>query len=387
MHRILSLRTVLLTLPLLAGAIYLTADPPTRDASPRATMKRVEVAEVGDATDRRALRFAGVTRAARRARLAFALGGRVVERPVEIGDEVARGAVVARVDDRELRNAVDTAAATVTDLEVRRRQLERDLERARALVEVKAATPEELEKTQAALESTQANEMASKARLREARRLLDEATLRAPFAGTVTEVLLEPGEYTTPGRSVLELSGSGPTEVEVEVPETVVPRIAEGDIVQVFIARLGTEVDAPVRRVGRATGGPGQLFPVVVDLPADLDIAPGLTAELVLTLESSGALTVPVEAVINPGGRRPSLFRLVDGERVERVFVEVGTLLADRVVVHDTSVPAEARSEQGAATEAAGREALAVGDLVVVGGQRGLLDGEHVETVSRDGGV
>ncbi|MEL7061963.1 MAG: hypothetical protein AAGN46_18190, partial [Acidobacteriota bacterium] len=97
----------------------------------------------------------------------------------------------------------------------------------------------------------------------------------------------------------------------------------------------------------------------------------GATADLVVALESTGALSVPVEAVANPGGRRPSVWRLQEAPAgdsgtggshlVERVFVEVGELAGERVMVR--------------------ADRLTVGDQVVVGGQRGLLDGERVEIV------
>ncbi len=354
----------------LATAAFLAAGAspvPAREAEEAEVLKRVKVAVVEAARTSRELRFSGTTRAARRARLAFSLGGRIVARPVEIGDRVARGQLLARLDDKEVANAVASARAALAEIEARRSQGERDLERAERLAAAKAATREELERAAAAAAALRAAEDAARARLAEAERQLGETRLTAPFAGTVTDVLFEPGELARPGVPVVSLAGDGEIEVEVEVPESVVPRVAAGDAVELRLPVLGGEaVPGRIESVGRTAAGPGRLFPVVATADADRLVA-GATAELVLKLTNDDALTLPVEAVVDPGGRRPAVFRVVDAgagaRRVEKVPVEVGALAGDA----------------GGAVRITVRGELEAGDLVVVGGQRGLLDGERVE--------
>ena len=367
---------LLLAFLTLGAALYLSADAErassdgSREGS-TARLKRVRVAAVEAARDSRELRFSGTTRAARRARLAFSTGGRMVARPVEIGDRVRRGQLLAQLTDRELKNALASARASLAELAARRAQSERDHARARQLAAAKAATSEELERTAAAVDALEAAEAAAAARLQEAQRRVDETRLSAPFAGTVTDVHFEPGEYARAGTPVVTLSGDGEVEVEVEVPESVVPRIAVGDEVELRLPVLGRDrVAGRVKSVGRTAAGPGQLFPIVASLAADAagqDVGAGATAELVLRLTSDRALALPIEAVVNPGGRRPAVFRVAGtgaGEhRVEKVAVEVGTLL----------------SGTGGPAKVIVRAELEAGDLVVTGGQRGLLDGETVE--------
>ena len=361
----LKTRILIISALTVAGAIYLSADSEPLGSAATRGVKRVRVAQVEHATESRELRFSGVTRSERRARLSFAMGGRLTARPVEVGDRIRKGEVLARLDDRELRNAVVMAEGALAEIRARRAQVERDVERARRLVEAKAATEEELERTRAGLEAVQASEVAARAQLGETQRRLEETRLEAPYSGTVTEVLFEPGEYASPGRPIVILSGDGDLELEVEVPESVVPRIREGEEVRLEVPLAGTTVNARIESVGRIAAGPGRLFPVVAKIPADSGVVVGATAELALALESDAALAVPVEAVVNPGGRRPALFR-VGGQRgedrVTKLYVEVGSLLGDRVVIRTVD-----------------DASLAVGDRVVVGGQRGLLDGESVE--------
>ncbi len=371
-------KSLLLATVTLGTAFFLSADAERGDSggseggSPR--LKRVRVAAVEAARDLRELRFSGTTRAARRARLAFSTSGRLVARPVETGDRVARGQLLAQLTDRELKNALATAEASLAELAARRAQSERDQARAEQLAAAKAATSEELERTTAAVAALEAAEDAAAARLAEARRRIDETHLTAPFAGTVTDVHFETGEYARAGTPVVTLSGDGEVEVEVEVPEAVIPDIETGAAVDLELPVMrrgaGSEpIVGRVKSVGRTAAGPGRLFPVVATFPADAGVPAGATAELVLRLTRDQALALPIEAVVNPGGRRPSVFRVsrsrvTDGDtpRVEKIAVEVGSLLSGddpvRVIVDGE---------------------LEAGDLVVTGGQRGLLDGEAVE--------
>lgn len=376
-HRLQPILRLLVAAATLAGAIYLSAESQIRtvDAQENPNVKRVRTAEVETASGSRQLRFSGVTRAAQRARLGFAVGGRLVERAVDVGDRVDEGQVLARVEDREVKNAIATARGALAEVQARRAQAERDVDRVAELVEAKAATSEELEKTRAGLAGLNAAEEAASARLDETERLLEETTLKAPYDGTVLETLVEPGEHVVPGRPVVSVAGTGDLELEVEVPESVVLRLRQGASVDVVVPFLGETVPGTLHSIGRSAAGPGRLFPVVARI-SDERLVSGATAELSLRLETDQALAVPIAAVVNPGGRSPSVFRVddgPDGPHVSKVRVEVGSL--------STEVGGEDRVTVTPADDAA----LQAGDQVVVGGQRGLLDGESVVIVNGNG--
>jgi RND family efflux transporter MFP subunit len=354
---------LILGLSILAVAACLgvssTATEETHRSSPD-RVRRVQVAAVLPDTDARAVRFAGVTRAMDRAALSFTVGARLATRPVDIGDRVRSGQVLARLDARELQNAADSAAAALAETEARLAQVERDRQRVQRLAASRAATTEEVEQVTAAAAALASARDAAMARAKEARRLLAEATLVAPFAGTVTAVHLEPEEMATPGRPVVEVSGDGAVEVQVGVPESLLRHLREGEAVTVELPLAERHsVQGEIRSLGRAAVGAGQLFPVLLSLEAAPGLVAGMTAEVLLTVRSSEALTVPLEAVINPGGRSPAVFRLEDGH-AHKVAVTIEALSGERVAV------------QGS---------LRAGDEVVVTGQGALLDGEAVEVL------
>lgn len=321
--------------------------------------RRVRVAKVENVSSAQTIRFSGVVRSADRASLAFSIGARLASRPVEAGEQVAAGEVLARLHDRKLRLAVDQAGAALAEVEARRVQASSERARVERLHRSKAATDDELEQTVALAEAVEAAFEAAEARLAETRRLLGEAVLVAPFAGTVAEALVEPGEYVRPGQPVVMLSGPGDLEVEVRLPEREVLAVAIGDHVQVALPIAGLEAEGQIRQVGRAAASAGGLFPVVIALVEADRILPGMTAEVAFTIDSGRILTVPLAAVLNPGGARPQVYRLA-GDRAERVAIEVEALLDDRVAV---------------------RGELEAGDEVVVAGHTTLVNGDRVEVV------
>jgi RND family efflux transporter MFP subunit len=343
------------------------------EAKAKATTRqkpRVVVAPVVRRAVTERVRLFGVTRAARRATLSFTIGGRLARRPVRVGDLVRRGQLIASLDGRALRNGVRAAQAGVGQIAARRAQLARELARYRSLYSSNAIPKQQLERTATGLDAASAGRRLSRAQLREARRLLGESSLRAPFAGTITAVHLEPGEYAKPGRGVVALAGSREIEIEVEAPERLVAGLRRGQKVDIDLPLLGQRgLAGTIRSLGHAARGAGQLFPLVIALdPADA-VKPGITAEVTLRRAPRPALLVPVGAVIDPTGAAPSVFAVRAG-RARRLPVRVRRLVVDHVAL---SPSARRGAEQAPLSSA---------DRVVVGGQVGLFEGDRVSIVA-----
>jgi len=316
------------------------------------------VAQVRQVAGVQPARFAAVIRASEQALLSFSVPARLHERPVKVGQRVARHQLLASIDDRELALAAQAARAARAEIEARLAQAQRDVERVRQLNSVDAATREELEHAQTLARSLASGRDAALTRLDDAERLLAEARLLAPFPGTVTAVLSEPGEQVAPGMPVVELQGERGLELEVGVPESMVFGLSQGQPVQVELPFAQTPtVTGRIDSVARAAQGPGRLFPVLVSIEPAPGVVVGMTAELVLQVNRGAELAVPLAAVLNPGSSTPVVFRISAG-RAERVAVRLGRLEGELVTVEGQ---------------------LAVGDLVAVAAQTGLSDGDAVE--------
>ncbi len=323
----------------------------------RSRIHRVEVEPVRTSSTPRSLRFPGTVRSETRARLSFQISGRVAARPVDIGDRVRKGQILARLDDRELVNGLAAAEGALAQLDARLLQASQERGRVERLFAAGAATQEELEQVKAANDALGAGRESATARLLEAQRKVKESRLVAPFDGIVNQVVMEPGEYASAGSSVLEISGENQLEVEVGVPESLIPKLRAGTDVVVELPMIDRRrLTGTLRSIGRATRA-GRLFPVVVSLEEGAEAAAGMTAEVLLQADDGPMTTVPLRAVLNPGGSRPSVFRVRD-QTAEQVEVEVDRLIGERVAV---------------------RSDLEPGDDVVTEGHFGLVNGDAVE--------
>lgn len=351
--------TTIVGTTLLGSALVMTARSDTVQTKDEETIVplRIAVAAVEPARSGRTVRLPAVTRAADRAHLSFPIPARLATRPVEVGDRVRAGQTIAVLEDSEYRLAHRAAVASLSELEIRLDQALREAQRTAELAELEAATTEELERVRATASALEAARDAAAARVAETDRLLSESTLEAPFAGVVTAVHAEPGEWVAPGGPVVDLAGEGAVEVVVEAPESVWAHIAADQPATVTLPLIDREVSGTITRVASVSAGSGHLFPVEITLAEKPGVVAGLAAEVALPLASSDELTVPLKAVLNPGSSTPSVFRIVDGH-AEQVPVEVGRMIGDRITV-------EAR--------------LAIDDLVAVAGHTALADNDRVE--------
>ena len=351
--------SVFLGLALMAGAMVLTFRPePTPIPAESKYAGKVHVQPVVVSSVTRESRFTAITQPYRQALLSFTVPGKIISRPVQVGDRVQADQALARLALQEFDNAVDLAEAAAAELTVRLGQAERDHLRFSRLSLDNVVEARQAEQATALMEQLQAALAGTRAQLAEALRRRDESLLRAPFSGVVTAVYLEPGEWADPGRPVLELQDDHLVKIEVEVPENIITSLEPGQNVHATLPFAGNvRVNGRIAHLARSAGGSGRLFPVVVELESVPDLVPGMTAELFLNVESLPAYAVPLSSVINPGGARPSLF-ILSNERVREVFVGLEGFCADKVIVTGD---------------------IAQKDLVVVHGQTTLTDGQSVD--------
>ena len=255
------------------------------------TAVRVGAVEQTNAVAER--RFSGWLTPARSGRLALTVGGRLQARPVKVGDSVTKGDLLGQVDRKPLRNRVRAATANLQRVKAQLRQAKRNRKRATTLEASGALATADAEDAGSAVEVLAAQQAAAEVDLAEARRVLGEATLRAPFDAVVTRVLFEPGEFVPAGQPVVELSGSDELELEVGVSEDLLGDLPVGHEVAVNLPRLHRAVTGRVAAVGRAAPERGELFPIRIDLEPGTELVAGLSAELVLPIGEPAGLERP----------------------------------------------------------------------------------------------
>jgi len=317
----------------------------------------VRVATVAPAPETRRVVAHGVTRSTQRGAVGFVEGGRLVARPVELGDVVEPGQVLARLDPAPYRHQAQAARAQVRQLEAQLFALDADQQRLGALTLGQSVSQGELDRITAQANAVRASLDAARAAAADADRRASDAVLRAPYGGLVVAVNAQPGETVAPGRPVVELAGDGQLEVEVQVPEAWWAQLAAGQPAAVRLPALGRESEAHVLHVATAAR-PDGLFPVVVALHG-ADLAAGLTADVELGLPIHATAFVPLSAVVDPVGRSPHVVRVVEGQ-AQKVAIASATLLDDGLAITGDVRP---------------------GDELVIAGHARVLDGDRVQVL------
>src|SRR5262249_27273125 len=153
--------------------------------------------------------------------LAARVPGAVVALPYREGQAVREGEVVARVEARALRSAVEAAEAEKSAAEL-------DLARVETLLSRGAATPQEAD-------HGRARAAAARAGVASARDALGYAERRAPFSGRVSARPAHVGDVVMPGTPILELEGATGLEIVATVEAASAARVRVGIPVSVDV--------------------------------------------------------------------------------------------------------------------------------------------------------
>ncbi len=253
--------------------------------------------------------ISGIVTAISDTKLAFEVGGVVESVDVALGDSVESGQVLARLDPEPLELAVRNAEAALAETLALFEFAQAEYERTSALFEAHVASRQELERDTARRKSRESQMDAAEAGLNLVRRDLRRSVLRAPFAGSISVRDVDPARKVNSGQTVFEMdSGELGLRVEVQMPETLIARVRQGDEVQVGFPSIGDprfdvgdrRYPAIVAEVG-TRARTGNAFPVRADLrEAPPGLRPGMTAEVTFSIRGGDTGLLEVEGYMIP---------------------------------------------------------------------------------------
>src|SRR5580658_739585 len=315
---------------------------------------------------------------------------------VDVGDKVKLGQVLAILEVPELNAQVMGAKADIRRSQDAIRRAQSEIERAEsthqayhaAYTRLKQASEErpglvaeqELDdslakdkETEAQINSTRAALAESQNQLGMAQATLDRLSalqayshITAPCAGVVTKRYVDTGALISAGTSsetqsqpVVQLAEWSLFRLEIPVPESAVPMIHLGSIVQVHVLDLNRDFQGRVSRFADAVNDETRTMHTEIDVENPQDtLTAGMYAQVKLALQGNrGALTVPVQAVVQEGNQHYVL-ALDDQNRVQKRNVELGEQTSTTVeIVHGLSEKDRVIS--------AGQSDYAIGEVVM----------------------
>jgi len=234
----------------------------------------------------------------------------VRDRIVEIcdceGKAVAKGDVLARLDDREVK-------AQLEDLKAREAFLKREMSRVSELITRGAATTQNYERTSMDLGQVQAQIAVQLEKI-------NDYTIVAPMDGVVLRRDGEIGEIAEVGQILYRVGVPKPLQVVAEVNEEDIPRVAIG---QTALFRTDAfperRLQGKVSEITPMGDIAAKTFRVKIALPEDTPLKPGMSVEAnIVTREKPNALLIPADAV------QGNAVFVLDGSQVRKREVTIG---------------------------------------------------------------
>ncbi len=314
--------------------------------------------------------LSGIVGAIQHAPLSFEVGGQIREIRVETGDHFAAGDVLAVLDDRTYRLALDERRAALAEARAWLTEASATFDRQRELHENGWVARAAYDQALAALESARSRVETAASRVAIAEDQVSDTALTAPYAGTVAVRLAEPSQQVAPGQTVMEIQGNGGgMEVAAAVPETLVDRLTVGTRHRVTLpSRAGQTIDAILTEIGsEATAA--NAFPVMLTLlDAPADLRAGLTAEVTFALgdRQVASALIPVTAFLpGPDGRQLAYVFDPDSGTVRQRAITVVDIVGDRALVGEGLDPGAVVASRGVAFLSDGQPVTLLGDGAV----------------------
>jgi RND family efflux transporter MFP subunit len=328
--------------------------PPTQQARP------VRAVTVQRGAEGETVSLTGHIRAKDQVGLAFRLDGRMIERPVNVGDVLTAGQLVARLDPTIQQNALRSAEGNLASLEALLTDARLTFGRQQALVKDGWTPRAKFDEAQQKLESARAQVDSAQAQVRNAQEQLSYTVLSADAPGAVTAKGAEPGEVVHAGQMIVQLARQGGRDAVFDVPEQLNRTGPRDPLVQIALTNDPTvRATGRVREVAPQADATTRTFQVkvgIIDPPEAMELGSTVTGSI--KLSAPPGVEIPASALTETNGR-PAVW-VVDPQSKTVSLREVDILRHD---------PATVVISQG----------LAAGDLVVTAGVQTLRPGQKVQ--------
>jgi RND family efflux transporter MFP subunit len=356
--RLIRNRPTLATILFIPGLFFLLLSAMTAPVQAADRPMPVRVATVEKQQVSEQVSLVGTTEPDDESTVAAEVAGIVDRFPVEEGDYVEKGALLAKLRTTYIQLRLNEARAAREQTLANLKNAEKELQRVSKLRQTNAVAEKAYDEALYSHQALSQGLLRHEAEIEQLRYELEQASIKAPFTGFVAREHTAVGQYLSAGGAVVDLIKLNPVLVTIDVPERYILRVPVGAGARVVLPSISDQpYQAQVFAVLPRGNPSARTFPVRVRMEnPEYRIKSGMEALVSFDLSGAGkALLVPKDAVV-PAGETRKVFRVVDG-KVEPVLVKI-------VGYFDGNVAVEGP--------------LNVGDQVVIRGNERLRPGQEV---------
>jgi RND family efflux transporter MFP subunit len=287
------------------------------------------------------------------ARIAGIVAGRVVW-IAEVGQRVAAGATLARLDDTVVGLRVADLQAQVARAQSQAELARTQLERYQSLAATKIYPRSQLDEAQAQLDMAQHDVARLTAQLKQAKYETEQSEIRAPFPGIVTERFTQRGEYLQVGAAVVRLVNTDDVEVRATAALAFAGNVKPGQVAALRVG--GEERQGTVRAVVPVGDDRSRQFEIRVALKkAGWPVGTAIEVSLPTGIDRT-AVVVPRDAIVIRQ-THSYVMRVSQSGTVEQREVESGSAIENLIEI---------------------RNGVTAGDRLVVRGAERLEPGQSI---------
>ncbi|MEM8932939.1 MAG: efflux RND transporter periplasmic adaptor subunit [Acidobacteriota bacterium] len=331
---------------------------------PEPEPRTVRTTVVGGTEETRSRTFSGTSKSSQQSRLSFKVGGTIAEMPIEVGDRLRRGQLVARLDPFQYELEVERSEADLVRSRAAERNAQATYERTKELYADNNAARGDLDAARANAESAVAQTRAAEKLVELNRLQVSYTELRAATDCSVAAIEVEVNENVGNGNPVATVDCGDTIEVAASIPESLIGDLAEGMAANVrFDALPDAAFSGTLTEIGSAPQG-GAAFPITVSVDGEHpELRAGLAAEVRFDFErqADAVVLVPMSAV-------------VEGPDATYVYLATGAGDGDRATVTRRDVALGELTEGGVEVTSG----LTPGDRVITAGMAKIYDGLEV---------
>jgi len=274
---------------------------------------------------------------------------------VKEGQQVNKGQILAKIDDGGL-------SQQVAQLQIQADLAKTTFERQERLWNQKIGS--EIQYLQA-----KSSYNAQQEAVNQLQQQIGKTIVRAPFSGTIDDVITEQGSVVAPGQSQLfRIVNLKDMYIETDVPERYIADVVKNKNVQVEFPILGKTIDAKIRQAGNFINPANRTFKVEIAVPnGDENIKPNLTAKLKINdYSNDNAILIPQSIISENAEGQQYVYTLTDKienkAKAKRVIIVTGKTQGDYIEV---------------------LSGLIHGDEIINDGARSVKDGQEVKILNQ----